>query len=266
MRERGLSLGAGAIVFIATLIILTNTGVIGIDWPWQKIDVPEVLTEETVVVQPQEATIVEIEPIALDCRARIHAEVPVKGKRDHKALGQTYRTDTVEMTAVGDIDTCVDAADAAVIANDDGTFRVVVPADAVTFERPRIDAVATMDSVEFDKGLVGKVTDVLPWVSDDSGLTPAAYAFAQQVVGSSSCMEQAWDVTAEVIVTAYEDQLVAQGGDPADIEVDIVGTPDFGEPPATDQGGFQFAVEDAAIQCSVDGQAYTADVILDPSA
>ena len=261
MERKGLSIGAGALVFAATLIVLTNTGVIGIDWPWEKVDLPDPLTEETRIAQPEEATIIEIAPIALDCRARIHATVPVKGTRDHKIVGQTYRTDTVTMTAIGDIDTCVSADATEVIRVDDTSFRVLVPAEAISFERPRVDTVATRDSVSFDKGFVGKFTDVLPWVSDDSGLTPAAYAFAQQVVGSSECMERAWTITEVVIATAYRNELASQGGDANDVEVDIVGIPDFGDPPSTEQDGFTFEVSGSGVNCRVDGDAYDMDIV-----
>lgn len=266
MERKGLSIGAGALVFVASLIVLANTGVIGIDWPWENVDLPDPLTEETRVAQPEEATIVEIEPIALDCRARIHAQVPVKGNRDHKVLGQTYRTDTVTMTAIGDIDTCVASDATEIVPVGENAFRVLIPAEAITFERPRVDTVATRESVSFDKGLVGKFTDALPWVSDDSGLTPAAYAFAQQVVGSSECMERAWKITTVVIQSAYRDEIVARGGDADDVEVDIVGLPAFGEPPATEQDGFTFEVAGAGVNCRVDGDAYEIDVVASPDA
>lgn len=266
MRERGLSLGAAAVVFVAGLIIAANSGLIGIDWPWEKVNLPDVLTEESAVAQTEEATIYEIEPIALDCRARIHAAVPVAGRRQHKALGATYRTDTVELTAIGDIDTCVDATDVAVLGTTETGFRVLVPASSVTFERPRVDAVATMDSVKFDKGFVGKITDVLPWVSDDSGLTPAAYAYAQQIIGSSECMERAWEVTEQVIVDAYEQQLIAQGGSAADISVEIMGVPSFDPPPDGTVERFEFDVIGEGISCQVDGDAYEYEVVDSPQA
>lgn len=263
MRERGMSIGAGIMVFVAGLIVLTNAGVIGISWPWEKLDLPDVLTEETVIVQPDEATIYDIEAITLDCRARIHARVPVHGKRDHRVLGQTYRTDTVSMTAIGDIDTCVEASATEVIRRSDTEFRVLVPATAVTFERPRVDAVATMDSVEFDKGFVGKLTDVFPWVSDNTGLTPAAYGFAQDIVGSSACMEQAWDVTKLAIQRAYLDQMLAQGGTAADITVEVIGAPDFAAGTDAEQGGYVFDLSGGGVQCRVDAGAVEATVVDD---
>lgn len=265
MKRAGLSVGATGLMLVALLVIGTNVGLIGVDWPWEKVDIdlPDVLTEETAVAQPEEATVYEIEPIALDCRARIHAVVPVEGKREHKAFGQVYRTDTVRLKAQGDIDTCVDASRTQIREAEDGTFLVVVPADAITFERPRVDAVATADSVHFDKGMMGKFTDVFPWVSDNSGLTPAAYAYAQEVVGSSDCMERAWNLTETVIRKAYGDQLAGQGGERRDITVVINGTPEFGEPPTGQIDDFDFEVGAGQVNCRVDGDAYDTDLPTD---
>jgi len=259
MKQKTLSIGATALIAVAGIIVATNMGLIGIEWPWEKVSLPDVLTEETVVLQPEAATVYEIQPIALDCRARILAEVPVVGKREHKVLGKVYRTDTVSLTAKGDIDTCVDAASTTVHKLEGDRFQVVVPATAITFERPRVDAVATRDSVVFDKGLLGKFSDVFPWVSENSGLTPAAYAYAQEVVGSSECMERAWSITQTVVKKAYGDQLVAQGGDRRDVAVVIEGAPAFGEAPAAQIDEFDFEVGDKAVNCVVDGSAYIAD-------
>lgn len=251
------------LVGVAGLVLLSNAGLFGIEWPWEKVDLPDVLTEETAVAQPEEAVIYEIEPITLDCRARIRASVPVEGRREHKLVGQVYRTDTVTMNAVGDIDTCVDSSKTAVVRVDGESFQVVVPASAITFERPRVDAVASRESVQFDKGLVGKLTDVFPWVSENSGLTPAAYAFAQEVVGSSECMERAWDVTALVIGQAYRNQLAEQGGDPENIDVHISGSPRFGDVPTGQIDEFDFEVG-ATVDCRLDNGAFTADVVSEP--
>jgi hypothetical protein len=43
---------------------------------------------------------------------------------------------------------------------------VLVPADAIPFVRPRVDAVATVDSVHDDQGFIGKLTDALLWVGE----------------------------------------------------------------------------------------------------
>ncbi len=249
-------LGTAAIVVVG-VIVLANVGVIDMRWPWEN---SKLASTESAVLQPETATIVEVEPIALDCRARIHTVVPIEARREHKLVGQTYRTDTIEMSAVGDIDTCVDAADVEIVSRSDGSTRVLVPADAIRFERPRVDAVATLGSVYYDKGFVGKITDVFPWVSDDSGLTPAAYAYAQTVIGSSECMQQAFETTEAAMRAAYEDQLRAMGADPNQLSIDIVGEPSF----ELDSGaevleGFDFDVDEAATSCSVSRGAYTTE-------
>ncbi|MEO0493326.1 MAG: hypothetical protein AAF081_07910 [Actinomycetota bacterium] len=257
MQDISRSLISVLVVAVVGLIVFIQLGVANISWPW---DSPVVASETTTIVQVEEAEIVEIEPIALDCRARIHTIVPVEGKRDHDVLGQTYRTDTVRMQAVGDIDTCVDATEVEVVVREDGTARVLVPADAIEFVRPRVDAVATLDSVTYDQGFVGKITDALPWVSDNSSLTPAAFAYAQTVIGSSECMQEAYATTTQAMIEAYEKQMAAAGLDPADLEVEIIGDPDFGDlPDAGDLGDFDFETTDDGASCSVADDAYDGD-------
>ncbi|MEM9465948.1 MAG: hypothetical protein AAGA90_11275 [Actinomycetota bacterium] len=262
MQDFSRSLISVLVVAIVGLIVFIQLGVANIRWPW---DNPAVASETTTIVQPKEAEIVEIEPIALDCRARIHTVVPVEGKRDHDVLGQTYRTDTVEMTAVGDIDTCVDATEVEIVVRDDGSARVLVPADAIEFVRPRVDAVATLDSVTYDEGLLGKLSGALPWVSDNSRLTPAAFAYAQTVIGSSECMQQAYEITTEAMVEAYEGQMASAGLDPDDLEVEIIGEPDFNAlPEAGDLGDFEFETTDTGASCSVATDAFAgSEIILD---
>lgn len=249
MQDFSRSLISVLVVAVIGLIVFIQLGVANISWPW---DNPAVASQTTSIVQSEEAEIVEIEPIALDCRARIHTVVPVEGKRDHELLGQTYRTDKVHMTAVGDIDTCVDATEVEVVVREDGSARVLVPADAIEFVRPRVDAVATLDSVTYDEGLVGKLSGALPWVSDNSRLTPAAFAYAQTVIGSSECMRQAYDITTRAMVEAYEGQMESAGLDPADLEVEIIGEPNFDVlPDAGDLGDFDFETTDTGASCSV---------------
>ena len=257
MQDISRSLISVLVVAVIGLVVFTQLGVANISWPW---DNPAVASETTSIVQPEEAEIVEIEPITLDCRARIHTVVPVEGKRDHDVFGQTYRTDTVEMTAVGDIDTCVDSTEVEIIVRDDGSARVLVPADAIEFVRPRVDAVATLDSVSYDEGLLGKLSGALPWVSDNSRLTPAAFAYAQTVIGSSECMQQAYDVTTRAMVEAYEGQMESAGLDPDALEVEIIGDPNFGDlPDVGDLGDFEFETTDAGASCSVAADAFAGD-------
>lgn len=242
-----------AVVVTACLVLIAQLGVIDFKLPWQN---PKVHSVEKTVIAVEEPTIVEIEPIALDCRARIHTVVPLEGRREHKALGQVYRTDTVTMEAVGDIDTCVQAGEIEIINRDDGTVRVIIPADAITFERPRVDAIATYDSVTFDKGVVGKLTDVMPWVSEDNGLTPAGYAYAQSIIGSSACNELAFEITKQAIVEAFADQVRASGRTVSDLDVDIVGEPTYdANPQPEDLEDFDFTVGGAEATCAVASHA-----------
>jgi hypothetical protein len=214
--------------------------------------------EKAEVTQAAAAEVIKIEPIQLDCRARITASIPIKGKKDYRVtvLGatQTYRTDTVTMTAIGDIDTCVDGgADIRELA--DGGWLVQIPSDHIRFVRPRVDAVATAKSVDTEKGWVGKLTDIAPWVSDDNGLTEAGYAYAQSVVGSSSCMEAAWQPTLKAIETAYHEQALAKGLEADQVEVVIGGSPDFAQNDnmldEAEFEGFTFAIQADDVECKV---------------
>ena len=157
------------------------------------------------------------------------------------------------LLAIGDVDTCVQADAVVVAERADGVTEILVPAEAIVFNRPRVDAEATRDSVHFDKGFLGKLTDAFPWVSDDEGLTRAAYAFAQQVVGSSDCMEAAYGVTKELLEQAYADQ-ARERGMAGEVEVRIVGTPDFAqnepEHPDTD---FDLWVDSDGARCRLAG-------------
>ena len=157
--------------------LLVYSGALSINWPWNNIDL-DVASSKTVIAPDAPAQIYRIEPLALDCRARISAVVPIEGKKEHELAGRVYRTDTVEMEAYGDVDTCVNAELVEIAQLDDGRTRVTIPAEAIEFVRPRVDTVATRDSVRFDKGLIGKITDAFPWVSDNESLTPSAYALS----------------------------------------------------------------------------------------
>lgn len=236
----GTALGA---VLVAGFVAWS--GMLSIDWPWNVL--PEFGEIDVAISLPEEARIVAIEPIALDCRARVHAEVPIRGQREHSLFGRVYRTDTVTMDAIGDVDTCVEGTSAEVVHRRDGSTEVVIPGESIIFVRPRVDTVATADSVQIDKGLLGKVTDVFPWVSDDLGLTPLAYAHAQNVIGSSECMRAAYTVTEGLLVDAYRQQFIDQGADPDRLSVRIDGQPDFGEPVPTEMGD--------DVEMSVDGVA-----------
>ncbi len=238
----------GLLVIGGTLaVVIGAAGVIRFDWPW---NIDDVATIDRTIVVEEPARIFEIHPISLDCRARVHAEVPVRGQREHRVLGQVYRTDTVELTAVGDVDTCVDASQVEITDGADGRFQVSVPASSIEFVRPRVDMSRTARSVHVDQGLVGKLTDVFPWVSDDNNLTSSAYAYAQSVIGGSDCMQTAYRTTARMIEEAYRTELAAQGGDPSGISVKIEGVPDFST-------GEQIALEGIDMAVAADGATCT---------
>lgn len=249
-------LGTGFTIFLGACVViaLASLGAISLNWPWSNLDVA---TNEVSVMPDAPATVYKIEPIALDCRARVHAEIPVSAKKDHRLLGQTYRTDKVDMTAYGDVDTCVDASQVEVLELADGGFIVRVPASAIEFVRPRVDAIATQRSVSFSKGFVGKLTDAFPWVSDNEGLTPAAYSFSQVVIGGSDCMRAAYDVTRELLIDAYTTQIVEQGGDADQVEVEIIGEPDFDQNEGAALGDFDFEVVNGEISCELAPDATT---------
>ena len=232
-----------------------GAGVLKFDWPW---NVDEIAAVETTVIVEEPPTIYRIEPIALDCRARVHAEVPLKARREHELVGQVYRTDTVTMTAIGDVDTCVESAGVEVIERADGGFSVIVPGESIKFVRPRVDAVATAESVNYDKGLLGKLTDVFPGVSDNNTLTTSAYAYVQGVIGGSDCMQAAYEHTSTMIIDAYRSQMAEQGGDEAAVDVRIEGEPDFGQNEMPELGSVDFTVTAAGAQCEVADNAVVA--------
>lgn len=214
----------GFIALVASLALAF--GVVSFSTP----SLPRFTEVDLELTLPSEARIVDVEPIRLDCRARVFAEVPVEGRREHQAFGRVYRTDRITMRAFGDVDTCVDGSGTRVEHDSDGTTEVVIDAASIVFVRPRVDAVRTAGTVDVDKGMVGKLVDAMPWVDDNLGLTPAAYAFAQNVIGSSSCMETAYRLTEDILIDAYRDQAIEQGIDPDRLTVTIDGQPSFTEP------------------------------------
>ncbi|MEZ5342607.1 MAG: hypothetical protein R2706_14515 [Acidimicrobiales bacterium] len=124
------------------------------------------------------------------------------------------------------------------------------------FVRPRVNTVLSADSVEINKGRLGKLTDVFPWVSDDLGLTPLAYAYAQNVIGSSQCMEAAYDVTHDVLIEAYRQQFIAQGADPDSLVVRIDGEPIFVDPLPVEMGDVSMGLSGDEVTCIVSDEAF----------
>lgn len=236
---------AGGLLLVAG-VILGQSGLLSFSGPQIIPDFTEVDVELTL---PEEARIVAVEPITLDCRARVHAEVPVVGTREHTAFGQVYRTDRVTLDAVGDVDTCVDGSSATIFRNGDGTTDVVIAGESIVFVRPRVNTVATADSLTVSRGVIGKITDAFPWVDDNLGLTPLAYAYAQNVIGSSECMQTAYAVTQDILIDAYRQQFIEQGYDPEMLDVRIDGEPIFTDPEDLDMGNVDMRVGTGEISC-----------------
>lgn len=252
--QRAKRIGSTTLIVVVGLLLAYALNNLVFHWQWPFGD-----SSKATIAPAGAATVTRIEPEVLDCRARINATVPLKGKKDYTNHNPVhdfvYRTDTLKLAAVGDVDTCVrDGATVQELKN--GGWAVNVPAESVEFVRPRVDAVATAKSVDFEKGWVGKFTDAFPWVDDNNGLTPAAYAYAQTIIGGSSCMKAAWTPTQRAIVAAYKQQAADKHIDPNKVEVTFSGTPNFSQHDADmkDLGfnGFEFKVDAGKVECRVD--------------
>lgn len=248
---------AGVVLSVLALVAL-RSGFLDINWPWERL--PDIASVET-EIDADEARIASVEPIALDCRARVRAVVPVEGVREHRLLGQVYRTDRLRMEAIGDVDTCVEGAGVEVTRRGDGTTEVVVPAESIVFARPRVDAAATAGSVEVGKGALGKLTDVFPWVDESSGLVPQGYAYAQSVIGGSACMQAAYTETTEELVEGYRSQLAEQGIDPDRVVVRIEGRPRFEQNEAVEErvGDLRLSSSPGSVSCRPADRSEAAD-------
>lgn len=226
---------------------------------------PTFTTVDVKLTLPADARITRVEPLSLDCRARVHAEIPVEGTRRQEAFGVVYRTDRVSMYAYGDVDTCVDGSATQVEHHRDGSIEVVIPGESILFVRPRVDAVRTASSVRVERDMVGKLADALPWAEDDiGGLTPMAYAYAQNVIGSSECMRTAYTVTEQLLIDGYREQVLTQGVDPDLVTVRIEGAPRFSEPNPVDLGDeLDMRVGQGAVSCSTgdDLKPWTAESV-----
>lgn len=242
-RALHLAIAAGLVALAGAVAL--SLGMISFSGP----SLPDFTSVEVDLTLPSEARIVKVEPIRLDCRARVFTEVPVEGRREHEAFGRVYRTDRITMRAYGDVDTCVDGTGTTVDHRPDGTTTITVDARSIVFVRPRVDAVRTAGTVEIDKGKLGKLVDAMPWVDDNLGLTPAAYAFAQNAIGSSSCMEAAYELTRDLLVDGYRNQAVEQGVDPDRLTVTIDGEPTFEDPAPVQLGDVELWSGSDGVTC-----------------
>ncbi len=210
-------------------------------------------------------TVTKIEPIVLDCRARVTVHVPVSGAKYYRVhvlgLTKTYRDDEVWLAAVGDVDICVRGG-ANVQELKTGGWVVTIPAKAIVFERPRVDQTATMNSVGYDKGWFGKLTDTAPWVSDNNHMVPTAMAFAQSIIAGSNCMSAAWNPVTTAIKEAYRQQATAKHIDPQRVQVVFDGSPDFrqhdGDSKQIKLKGYTLKADMRRLKCQVQPHALTA--------
>lgn len=198
--------------------------------------VVEVDIEDQITVDiPNEPEIIRIDPIALDCRARTDVAVSARGIMDHYATIDlplvapkrvVYRTDSLEYQGVGDVETCV-PPEASTIFQTTKETKVTIDASQVVFNRPRLTFAKDFE-INYDQGLLGKITNAAPWVSDDSPLYDLTLHQAQKQVASESCMRKAWSATQAAVRNAYYGIVAEQYGiDASSITVHFVGEPNF---------------------------------------
>ncbi len=213
-------------LFLACLFTLNSLGIsLHIKTPWSN-------KSKTTISAAGPIEVPRIDPETLDCRALIHEIVPVKGKKVHQlsfVWHWDYRKDTVYIKAIGDVDTCVNGG-ADIQSTPNGGWLVNIPSASIDIHRPRVDMVATAGNINFKKGLIGKITDAAWWVSENNKLTPAALAYAQELIGNGKCLQAAWNNTWEAIQIAYFKQAAAKGIDSSKVKINlVVGTPNFNQ-------------------------------------
>lgn len=151
--------------------------------------------EVTIAIQqPQEIDLV-VTPLALECRTRVTGQAQFSILREHN-LGIRYRTDRLGVDMVGDIDICVDAD----LEFDEGV--VTVPSEAIHFVRPRVNHENT--ELTYDKGNIGKITDVSPWASEDSGMEEVALLYGQNLI-LTQCTDIMYGIAQSHIKEAYSE-------------------------------------------------------------
>jgi hypothetical protein len=187
---------------------------------------PVAIEESFTFAQQKPAEIVRIEPIAIECRAAIEAEVPVLLQKDvhYKTFGWNVftRTERGAFTSFGDVDTCLAIDHTRIFQTANGGWTVNVNVDDIVFRRPRVDMLRS-----FDTWIISVDWDWAPWVDGDTQMGLEAAALAQYLIGSSSCIEAAFDVTVDAIEASYKDQAASIGIDPALVNVVIDGTPSY---------------------------------------
>jgi hypothetical protein len=217
-------------IVLGLIVLSVARGVIGelVGFPDLGIDIPAPLSAEDKyrLDQPVPGEIVRVEPIAIECRATVDAVVPLALTKDVRysvfGAGLFTRSEHGFYTAYGDVDVCVGIDNTRITGTEDFGWNVQVDAADIEFRRPRVDTIRSAQSWELhtDWGWVPGVDG-----NDDAGTD--ASALAQLFIGSSECMEAAWDATVFSVVESYRYQAQQQGVDPALVEVTINGTPNF---------------------------------------
>ncbi len=215
------------LVFIGGYTVLNRT------FGW--FDSPEVERQDT-FRKHGPVRIVKIVPEALECRAYVQAEIPVKGESQYiwktPLFSKTLNTDTITFTAIGDVEVCFPAEGATVHAKNDGSWLVEIDSSQAVFNRPRVDALATENSVDYKPGAGREIIEFVPIVdyfidTNAHELTAEAFAYAQALIGGSDCMNAAWQPVQKAIVLSYQDQAARKGADPGAVEVIFTNQPDF---------------------------------------
>lgn len=215
-----------AAVVVGTLMFIRSFGFFG--WAFD--------SERQDQARTTDVAEVRVRPLDLPCKSRIDARVPVQGEAKytvHSFIGSlTVNTDTVRLTAIGDVDTCFPAA-GAVVEKAAEDWLVRIDASQTVFNRPRVKPAATARSVNYKPGFGRLVADFVPIIDyfmvkeNSSQLTLEAQAFAQSVIGGSRCMRAAWPATKQAIVQTYQDEARRQGIKPQRVQVTFSGQPRF---------------------------------------
>lgn len=247
----------GAFASVAILVLL----VMGkLSWAVELPDVEHIESIGQPADQPAEVFSLAIH---LDCRARTYASVPVSARRvteiDSGSIFGFELPDIptghidVGLIAKGDIDTCFEGGGIDVFEDISGIWHVQIDASEVRFVRPRVDMRATAESVWRDENIGYEFFDWLThgFMGDDDDLKENALAFAQDVIGGSSCMQAAWGQTQAAITASLIDEASEKGIEILAENIVFVNVPDFTQNQATEFAyeGIEFSLNHEEVEC-----------------
>lgn len=255
---------------LAPGVIAVGVVVIVVLWVANFFNLDQRLERNDTIRQSGAVEIFEIKPVNIDCRAVVRASIPVKGESQyivHTPLGsKTLNTDTIWLTAIGDVDVCFPPEASEVVKQADGSWLVTIDSSKTVFNRPRVDALATGNSVDYEDGAGRDIMSAVPLVNafidtNAHELTLEAVAFAQSLIASSECMAAAWPPVQEAVTAAYAEQ-AALGGLSADqVTVVFKGAPFYAQykqdiDTSVFGDGVEFEVEAGGINCSILPEAF----------